>query len=202
MQKIMTVFFSVSVLLTACGHKGLDFNRGSVQPGTHISKKGLRLELAGTPLQTGQPFPDVILQDTLHSQAATPNMFQGKVVLLSIVPSLNTKVCEAQTHYLGDAGDSLPPNVVRITVSRDLYEDMSRFSKETGMDDVQFYSDRGMDTFGQATGLQVSGMDILARAVIILDKQGIVRYIQVVPELTTLPDMERAFRIARRLSRR
>ncbi len=191
------------LLITACSgtDQGIEFNKGSVAPGSAVTRKGVTLKLLGNPVKLGQPFPDIELTDAVHSNRITLADFKGKVVLLSIVPSLNTRVCEAQTHYLGRQGDVLPPEVVRITVSRDSLDIMSRFSLETGMKNVYFLSDRGINRFGPSTGLEVSGADILARSVIILDKQGIVRYIQVVPELTTLPDMKRAFRIARRWAR-
>jgi len=60
-------------------------------------------------------------------------------------------------------------------------------------------SDYKQGDFGRATGLLTEGTMLLARSVIVVDKQGIVRYIQIVPELSHLPDMERAFREATKL---
>ena len=116
--------------------------------------------------------------------------------MLSIVPSIDTKVCEEQTHYLGEEGDSLPPGVKRITISRDTPFAQTRFAKEAKLDDITYLSDYKEGAFGRSIGLLLDGPRLLARSVIIVDKEGIVRYIQVVPEITHLPDMEEAFRRA------
>jgi thiol peroxidase len=126
---------------------------------------------------------------------------RGQVLLLSIVPSVDTKVCEAQTHYLGEEGDRLPQSVQRITISRDLPFAQKRFAEEAKLTDLRYLSDYKTGDFGKATGLLVEDMKLLARAVVIVDRQGLVRYIQVVPEITHLPDMESAFEKAIELSK-
>ena len=118
---------------------------------------------------------------------------KGSVFLLSIVPSIDTAVCEAQTHYLGEEGDRLPASIRRITVSRDTPFALKRFAKEAKLEDVQYLSDYKEGEFGRSTGLLIDELKLLARSVILVDKKGIVRYIQVVPEITNLPDMEAAF---------
>ena len=74
------------------------------------------------------------------------------VLFLSIVPSVDTKVCEAQTHYLGEEGDVLPSTVKRIVISRDTPFAQARFSKEAKLEDVQYLSDYKEGTFGRSTG--------------------------------------------------
>jgi thiol peroxidase len=121
---------------------------------------------------------------------------RGRVLFLSIVPSIDTRVCEAQTHYLGEEGDKLPPGVQRITISRDTPFAQKRFTREAKLTDIQYLSDYKEGDFGRSTGLLMDGFKLLARSVILVDKHGVVRYIQVVPEMTHLPDMEGAFREA------
>jgi thiol peroxidase len=106
---------------------------------------------------------------------------KGRVLFLSIVPSIDTAVCEAQTHYLGEEGDRLPHEVQRITISRDTPFAQKRFAREAKLTDIRYL------------------FKLLARTVILVDKHGVVRYIQVVPEMTHLPDMEEAFRKATQL---
>ena len=118
---------------------------------------------------------------------------QGSVLLLSIVPSIDTKVCEEQTHYLGEEGDKLPPMVKRITISRDTPFAQARFGREAKLTDIQYLSDYKEGAFGRSIGLLIDSSRLLARAVILVDKQGIVQYIQVVPDTTHLPDLEKAF---------
>jgi len=171
----------------------------SVAPGQSVTRGGtMVLALQGEPLRVGQPLPDVQLVNT-HMQPVELATLRGKVLLLSVVPSLDTKVCERQTHLLGDA--ELPANVKRITISRDLPFAQQRFADETGYKDILFLSDYRTGAFGQATGLLVDQLQLLARAIILVDQQGVVRYIQVVPEISHLPDTERAFSLARELAK-
>jgi len=126
---------------------------------------------------------------------------KGAVLFLSIVPSLDTPVCEEQTHYLGEEGDKLPKEVRRITISRDTPFAQKRFAKEAKLMNLQYLSDYKEGEFGRATGLLMDKIMLLARSVVLVDKKGIIRYIQVVPEITRLPDMERAFQKAMELNR-
>jgi thiol peroxidase len=107
---------------------------------------------------------------------------------------VDTKVCEAQTHYLGEEGDKLPPGVKRITISRDLPFAHKRFAEEAKLTDIQYLSDYKTGDFGMSTGLLADGLMLLARSVMIVDREGVIRYIQIVPEITHLPDMEAAFK--------
>ena len=84
-------------------------------------------------------------------------------------------------------------NMVRITISRDLPFAQNRFAEEARLEDLMYYSDYKDAGFGKSTGLLVDGLMLLARSVIVVDREGVVRYIQVVPEMTHLPDMEAAF---------
>lgn len=87
------------------------------------------------------------------------------------------------------------------TNSRDTPFAQKRFAKESKLTEVQYLSDYKQGDFGKSTGLLTEGLMLLARSVILVDKEGIVRYIQVVPEMTHLPDMERAFARAIELAR-
>jgi thiol peroxidase len=126
---------------------------------------------------------------------------RGSVLLLSIVPSIDTRVCEAQSHYLGEKGNTLPGDVKRITISRDTPFAQKRFAQEAKLTQIQFLSDYKQGDFGRSIGLLVEGSMLLSRSIILVDKKGIVRYIQVVPEISHLPDMERAFQKATELSK-
>jgi thiol peroxidase len=126
---------------------------------------------------------------------------EGSILLLSIVPSLDTPVCEEQTHYLGEKGEKLPKSVKRIVISRDTPFAQKRFAKEAKLTNLQYLSDYKQGDFGRSTGLLTEGLMLLARSVILVDKQGIVRYIQVVPEMTHLPDMGKAFEKAIELAK-
>lgn len=201
------VFFllglSLTLLLSACTTKQspLAIDSDSVAPGTQVTKKGETLALAGTGIEVGQRLPDTNLVDAATMQPVNLNDYRGSVLFLSIVPSIDTRVCEEQTHYLGEQGDKLPAAVKRITVSRDTPFAQARFAREAKLEDVQYLSDYKEGAFGRSVGLLIDGPRLLARSVVLVDKQGIVQFIQVVPEITHLPDMEEAFSRAIVLSR-
>ena len=175
-------------------------DRVSVDPGSSVSFRGNRLALLGTPLSVGNPLPSVPLVDAMTMKEVDLSKERGKVLFLSIVPSVDTKVCEAQTHYLGEEGDRLPAAVRRITISRDLPFAQKRFAEEAKLKDIQYLSDYKAGEFGRATGLLVDGLKLLARSVVLVDKDGVVRYIQIVPEIAHLPDMDGAFLKAEELA--
>ena len=200
---IVNILLSIlTLLLFSCAPKqtALTVDSESVSPGTSVEKQGKKLALTGTAIQLGQQLPETALVEAGSMQSIDLRDYQGKVLLLSIVPSIDTKVCETQTHYLGEEGDSLPATVKRITVSRDTPFAQSRFAEEADLLDIQYLSDYKEGAFGRSVGLLLDEPRLLARSVIIVDKQGIVRYIQVVPDITHMPDMEKAFTVAAELA--
>ncbi len=171
-------------------------DRASVKPASVVARGDKRFSLLGTPISVGKPLPAVPLVDAVTMEEVDLSRERGKVLLLSIVPSIDTRVCEAQTHYLGEEGDRMPHGVQRITISRDTPFAQKRFAREAKLTDIRYLSDYKEGDFGRSTGLLMDGFKLLARSVILVDKRGVVRYIQVVPEMTHLPDMEEAFRKA------
>lgn len=191
-----------TLLLGACASSvpPIPVDTRSSAPGQTVTRGGTTtLNLLGTPLKVGDPVPAVTVIDT-HLKRVDLSQLHGEVLLLSIVPSLDTRVCERQTHILGEDGAELPAGVRLVTISRDLPFAQQRFADETGFHDILFLSDYQQAAFGKATGLLVDHIFLLARAVVVADRQGIVRYIQVVPELSHLPDMRAAFDEAARLA--
>ena len=192
---ILIVGMIVITLPTACATKqsNIIIDSNSVFPGTQVAKKGVNLPLTGTAIKIGERLPETELVDTKTMNAIDLNDYRGSVLFLSIVPSIDTKVCEAQTHYLGEEGDALPATIKRITISRDTPFAQVRFAKEAKLEDIHYLSDYKEGAFGRSTGLLIDGPRLLARSIVLVDKQGIVRYIQVVPDITHLPDMDKAF---------
>lgn len=124
---------------------------------------------------------------------------QDRVTVISLVPSVDTRVCEQQTHILsGDA--SLSPEVDRVTLSRDLPMAQERFRQDNGMENVRFLSDYKTGAFGKSTGLMLQGSELITRGVIVLDREGVIRHLQIVPDAGMLPDMATAFRHANALA--
>jgi thiol peroxidase len=179
----------------------IPMDRASSQPGTQVTFKGNPVKLLGSPIPIGKPLPSVGLVDAMTMNNVDLSKERGSVLLLSIVPSLDTPVCEEQTHYLGEKGNRLPKDVRRIVISRDTPFAQKRFAKEAKLTNLQYLSDYKQGEFARSTGLLTEGLMLFARSVIVLDRKGIVRYIQVVPEMTHLPDMEKAFEKSIELAR-
>ena len=168
--------------------------------GNNILFKGTPLGLSGTAIKTGDALRDVkVTQNDLSLINITQTKGAGKVRIISVVPSLDTPVCEQQTHHLSERNKGLDKLVELITVSVDTPFAQKRFSQEAKIDNVTFLSDYRGGEFGKTYGLFLSGPHLLARAVMVVDQKNTVRYLQITPELTHLPNMEEAFRIARSL---
>jgi len=198
---VLVCFFTFLVFGCATTQPKIPIDMASTQPGSQVNFKGNPIKLLGSPINVGKPLPSVELVDAMGMNNVDLSKERGSVLLLSIVPSLDTPVCEEQTHYLGDRGNTLPSGVKRIVISRDTSFAQKRFAKEAKLTNLQYLSDYKQGDFARSTGLLTEGLMLFARSVIIVDRQGIVRYIQVVPEMTHLPDMEKAFQEAMKLER-
>jgi thiol peroxidase len=194
-------FFTFLVLGCATPRPKIPIDRASTQPGGQVAFKGKPIKLLGSPLTEGKALPSVALVDAMSMNNRDLSKERGSILLLSIVPSLDTPVCEEQTHYLGEKGSGLPNSVKRIVISRDTPFAQKRFAQEAKLTNLQYLSDYKQGDFARSTGLLAEGLMLFARSVIIVDKQGIVRYIQVVPDMGHLPDMDKAFEKANELAR-
>lgn len=198
-RKTSIIFVSFLMILTfgcATTQPKIPMDMASATPGEQVNFKGKPLKLLGAPVTVGKPLPSVELVDAITMNSVDLSKERGAVLLLSIVPSLDTPVCEEQTHYLGEKGSVLPKDVRRIVISRDTPFAQKRFAVEAKLTNIQYLSDYKQGDFARSTGILTEGLMLFARSVIIVDRKGIVRYIQVVPEMTHLPDMERAFQVA------
>lgn len=167
--------------------------------GQEVTLRGKPLTLIGKKAQVGQALPTVRLPD-LGLNMIDLQSFKDKVTILSVVPSLDTPTCEKQTHILSEENNGLDETVNLITISRDLPFAQKRFAKEANIHNIQFLSDYRDAEFGKSTGLLIEENRLLARAVIVLDRNGIIQYLEVVPELARLPEMEKAFQFAQDLN--
>jgi len=195
---VVLAILLVSLLGGCAGtaRSSLPIDTGTALPGGTVTLRGAPVQLTGTPVKVGDPLPSAILIDAFTMNRVDPSSMLGKVLIVSMVPSLDTRVCEAQTHDLGEKGANLPADIVRITVSRDTPFAQKRFAEESKLSGIVYLSDYRDGSFGRELGLLQKESMLLARAVIVVDGKGIVRYIQVVPELTHLPDMDAAIRKA------
>ena len=198
---IFMSFFLILIFGCATTQPKIPMDRASATPGDQVNFRGKPLKLLGAPVTVGKPLPSVELVDAMSMSSVDLSKERGSVLLLSFVPSLDTPVCEEQTHYLGEKGGMLPKEVRRIVISRDTPFAQKRFAKEAKLTDLQYLSDYKQGDFARSTGLLTEGLMLFARSVIVVDRNGIVRYIQVVPEMTHLPDMDKAFEKANELAK-
>jgi thiol peroxidase len=162
--------------------------------------KGNPLALFGIGIRVGDPLRDVnVAQTDLSLVNIVDTKGKGKVRIISVVPSLDTKVCEQQTHLLSEKNKGLDKMVEQITVSIDTPFAQKRFAEEAKIHNVTFLSDYRGAEFGKTHGLFLKDPHLLARAVMVVDTQNVVRYLQITPELAQLPDMDEAFQFARTL---
>jgi thioredoxin-dependent peroxiredoxin len=168
--------------------------------GRTVLFKGSPLMLSGTGIKVGDTLRDAVLTQTdLSPIGITDTKGKGKVRIISVVPSLETPVCEQQTHYLSEKNKGIDKMVELVTVSIDTPFAQKRFAQDAHIANVTFLSDYKEAEFGKAYGLFLKGPHILARTIMVVDAHDTVRYIQVTPELTQLPDLDEAFAVAKSL---
>ncbi|NUQ69494.1 MAG: thiol peroxidase [Chthonomonadales bacterium] len=167
-----------------------------------VTMRGTPLHLRGIELRVGDRAPDIRLQQRSPEglKDITWDDFDGKNVILSVVPSLDTPVCEKQTVRFNDEVISLPANVEVLTVSMDLPFAQARFCSEKGTHQVQTASDHRTAEFGEAYGVLIEELRLLARAIFVVDVNRQIRYVEYVPEVTDQPDYDRALAAARELT--
>ncbi len=161
-----------------------------------INSSAVALEKSVT-IQKGKPLPDVTMIGT-NGKEVRLNTLKGQVTLLSIVPQLNTPVCDEQTHRFSEQNEGLDEFITLVTMSTNTNTDQAKFSKEANIHNMTFFSDAPDFHFGRNTGLLLEDIDILQRAVIVLDENSIIRYVEIVP-MSQLPNFEQAYRAARSL---
>ena len=180
--------------------QGMKVNKGTgaAGDGNSVAMEGSPLPLRGQAIKVGEPLPSAIVTggNLGPVDIATGT---GKVRIISVVPSVDTPTCEAQTHELSEKNRKLAKQVDMVTISMDLPFAQQRFAKEAKIKNVTFYSDYKTGEFGLNNGLLIDPLHLLARAVIVTDKNNIVRYVQIVPEVTELPDMAAAMEVAKSL---
>lgn len=154
---------------------------------TAVTMKGNPVTLLGKEIRVGQTAPDCTLVANDLSEIKL-SAYKGKKCILSIVPSLDTAICDLQTKRFNQEASKLGSEIVILTISMDLPFAQKRWCGATHSDKVITLSDYRYAQFGEAYGILIKGLRLLTRAIFIVDKKGIVQYKQIVPEITTEPD--------------
>jgi thiol peroxidase len=163
-----------------------------------ITFQGNPLTLLGNELNVGDTAPDV----TLLANDLNPTQlskYKGKVCVISVVPSLDTPVCDMQTRKFNEEAGNLGENVAILTMSMDLPFAQARWCGAAGVDKVVTLSDHRDAAFGEAFGVLIKELRLLARAVFVVDKSGKIQYTQLVKEVTEEPDYNAVLEAVKKL---
>ncbi|MEJ5357423.1 MAG: thiol peroxidase [Desulfobacterales bacterium] len=152
-----------------------------------VTLRGNPLTLVGEEIREGAPAPDVVLLDN-DLRPVRLSDFRGKVLIVSTVPSLDTPVCDMETRRFNTEAAALGADVQVLTVSMDLPFAQKRWCGAAGVDKVKTLSDHREAAFGRAFGVLIQELRLLARSVFVVDREGVVRYVQHVKEVSQEPD--------------
>ena len=163
-----------------------------------ITFKGNPLTLLGNELKKGDLAPDCELTANDLSPVKLSS-YRGKVCIFSSVPSLDTPVCDMETRRFNQEAGGLG-DVAVVTISMDLPFAQARWCGAAGVDKVVTLSDYKDAAFGNAYGVLIKELRLLARAVFVVDKDGVIQYGQLVKEMTQEPDYESVLAAVRELT--
>jgi thioredoxin-dependent peroxiredoxin len=163
-----------------------------------VTLKGNPVTLVGPELKAGDTAPDFTALANDMSPVSLAS-YRGKVVALSVVPSLDTPICDIQTRRFNQEAAALGDDVAILTLSVDLPFAQARWCGATGVDKVITLSDHRDAAFGAAYGVLIKEVRLLARAVFVLDREGVIRYIQIVSEVASEPDYDAALAAIKKL---
>lgn len=163
-----------------------------------VTIHGNPLNLVGNPVKEGDKAPDFTVLDN-DLKPVSLSTYKGKVCIISSVPSLDTPVCDMETRRFNTEAGKLSDDVVILTVSMDLPFAQKRWCGAAGVTKVKTLSDHRDASFGVAYGVLIKELRLLARAVFVVDQQGIVRYVELVKEITTEPNYEAALQAVNKL---
>ena len=165
-----------------------------------VTMKGQPVTLVGKVVKVGQKAPDfdVVANDMSVVKFSS---YRGKICIICSVPSLDTSVCDIETRRFNEEAGKLGSDVAVLTISMDLPFAQKRWCGAAGVKNVQTLSDYREASFGEAYGVLIKELRLLARAVFVVDKKGAIRYIQLVKEVASEPDYEAALNAVKGLEK-
>src|SRR6056297_4236574 len=163
-----------------------------------VTFKGNPVTLLGKEIKEGDSAPDFTVLNNELSPVKLSD-YKGKVKILSIFPSVDTGVCSKQNHRFNEEASKLSDDIVILAISNDLPFALSRFCGAEGIDKVITLSDHKDLDFSMKYGFLIEEMRLLARGVVVLDKENKVQHVEYVPEIGEEPDYELAINSAKKL---
>jgi thiol peroxidase len=160
---------------------------------------GNPLTLVGREIKVGGKAPGFALLDPTMKEVKLSD-FSGRIKVISVTPSLDTPVCDLQARTFDRKARSLSDRVVVLNVSMDLPFAIGRYASARKISNLLGLSDHRDGTFGKAYGVLVKELRLLARSIFVIDGKDVIRYVEIVPEMTTEPDYARALAAAKKLA--
>ncbi len=164
-----------------------------------VTFAGNPLTLIGNEVKTGDRAPAFTVLDK-ELKEVTLSDFAGKIKIISVTPSLDTPVCDLQARRFNQEAQSLGSGVAVLNVSMDLPFAIARFCTNAGIDRIWTLSDHRDAAFGNAYGVLVKELRLLARSVFVIDKADVIGYMEIVPEMTNPPDYDKALEAVKKLA--
>lgn len=157
--------------------------------------KGKPLTLSGHELKAGKKAPDFTVLDKGLNQVSLKDL-GGKIKLITVTPSLDTPVCDHQARRFNAEAAKLGETVDIVNISMDLPFAIGRFCNAAGIDRIKTLSDHRDASFGNAYGVLIKELRLLARAVFVIDAGNTIKYMEIVPEITNNVNFEKALQAA------
>jgi thioredoxin-dependent peroxiredoxin len=139
----------------------------------------------------GQTVPDFRVSKSVADDLAISEL-RGRVVVLNVIPSIDTSVCSKQTETFNTRAAEYRDKVIIVTISMDLPFALERWCRANAADIIVTTSDYKYQEFGRNFGLLMKGFGLLARSVWVIDAKGVLRYSQIVPDMGSEPDYDAA----------
>ena len=156
--------------------------------------------LVGPEIKVGDKAPEFTVLSTSLGEKHLSD-FAGKTVLISVVPSLDTGVCDAQTRRFNEEATGLGEDVVILTISCDLPFAQKRWCGANGIENIYTLSDHRDLSFGDAYGVHMQELRLLARSIFVVDQDGKITYVEYVSEGTNHPDYNSALEAVKTLTK-
>lgn len=160
-----------------------------------VTFAGGPMTLLGKEVKPGESAPDFVAAKNDLSPFHLSDL-KGKTVIISAVPSVDTGVCELQTIRFNEEANKLE-DVAIVTISCDLPFAMGRFCAAKGIDKAVTVSDYKDLDFGMKYGFVIEELRLLTRGIVVIDKDGVIRHVEYVPEITNHPNYDKALEVAK-----
>jgi thiol peroxidase len=195
----VSLVFLALVVTTGCRKCNDGKEREMAERTGTVTMMGDPIALVGNEVTVGQKAPEAEVVANDLATVKLSALCRGKVCIITSVPSLDTPVCDTETRRFNEEAGKIGEGITVLTVSMDLPFAQGRWCGAAGVENVQTLSDHRSADFGKAYGVLIKDLHLLARAVFVVDREGTIRYIEVVREVTSEPNYDAALNAAKKL---